>query len=93
MKPLDRLCLTAITAATLWTSWTLHYAMVRIIDGHEANAKAYGIMAAKALDERNLAESHVAYLQKEIDRWHVSNFKQGKSGDPKESRAKKEGKK
>ncbi len=78
MKILDRLLLIAITAAMVWTCWTLHYAMVRIIEGHEANIKSYGIIAMKALDERNLAESHVAYLQKEIAKYHRSTWKEGK---------------
>ncbi len=90
MKYLLSICLILITAATLWTSWTLHYAIIRLIDDHEANIKSYGIIAIKALDERNLAESHVAYLKTEIDRWHKKNHKEGKSGDPKENKAKKE---
>ena len=78
MKTLDRLCLILITAAMIWTCWTLHYAQVRIIDGHEANVKAFSLLAIKAMDERNLAESHVAYLSKEIARFHKSSWKENK---------------
>ncbi len=82
MKSLLSICLILITAAMLWTSWTLHYAQVCIIEAHEANVKSYSLLMVKALDERNLAEAHVAYLQKEIARWHKKNHKDGKSGDP-----------
>lgn len=83
MKLLLNICLILITSAMLWTSWTMHYAQVRIIEAHEANVKSYSLLIVKTLDERNLAEAHVAYLQKEIARWHKNNFKEGKSGDPK----------
>ncbi len=75
MKHLDRICLILLTLGVIYLSWSLHTSMIRIIEGHEANIKAYGIMAVKALDERNLAEAHVAYLQKEITRFHRSGWK------------------
>lgn len=81
MKHLDRLLLTCITVAMIWTCWTLHLGMVRLIDAHESNLKSFTLLTLKAMDERNLAESHVAYLQKEIAKYHRSGWGKNIKGD------------
>ncbi len=78
MKSLISICLILITAAMLWTSWTLHHTQARLIQEHEANVKSYSLLSVKALDERKLAEAHVGYLQKESARFHKPSWKEGK---------------
>lgn len=75
MKSIDRICLVLITLAMIYTAWLVSSAMHRLVAEHEANSKAYMLLAVKVMDERNAAEAHVAYLQKEIAKYHRSGWK------------------
>ncbi len=89
MKSLDRICLILLTLGVIYMAWALHCSTARMIESTEISMGFATDKIKTVMDERNLAESHVAYLKTEIDRWHKKNHKEGKSGDPKENKPKK----
>ncbi len=81
-------CLIILTLCCLYLTLSLHCSSARLVEQTEISMAFAMDKIKTTLDERNLAEAHVAYLQKEIERWYKSNHKQGKSGDPKEVKKK-----
>jgi hypothetical protein len=84
-----KLCLIILALCCLYLTWTLHVSMARLVERTEVSMAFAKDKIATVMSDRNQAESHVLYLEKELDKWHKANFKQGKSGDPKEKVKKK----
>jgi hypothetical protein len=85
---LFKACLIILALCCLYLTWTLHVSMARLVERTEVSMAFAKDKIREVMDERNLAEAHVTYLEKELARWYKSNHKQGKSGDPKEKKGK-----
>ena len=62
----------------MYMAWALHCSTARVVENSDISMAFAKDKIETVMNERNLAESHVAYLQKEIAKYHRSGWKEGK---------------
>jgi hypothetical protein len=75
MTHIEHICFAIVVSCCLFFAWTLQGTIVKNNTLHEENIRFAKIYITEALDERNLAQAHVRYMEEQVNSRHKSSQK------------------